>query len=533
MCHESMRGNLCALVYYFVGGICYYKFLLPTLFDVSLHDPEITVLATQRSYKPIGGVLRHPTTRRQQARLYGEADPPLGHYCYMLILWSDDYILPAAVLVRSLMLHGTSHEIHILVPRSGPDRVSQRGIDALEMLGARVTTVAGVYELLDLPEPKEYNDKTGTSGGTDSIHPTNYVSPMFLKLHAFSFQGTYDRVLLLDADALVVTNIDPLLFAPACLKVDLCTAYTTTSVSAPTSKYAQDMGISGYFNAGFLHLKPSTATYKLLVEKARTTHFLTSWAYEQDFLNQMVHEKILTSAQIKPVGHFNKFPATRLIHYTSGKPWGWRSYPVHMPWTPRRKFWGIVRSWSWISTRYTLPGSFSLVTPTAFSMLCFPILIIVVMSKPAFAITSITTSMAFVGVTARIGRRRVSVPRWYETCIPVGLLWLMTIGAPRLKYDPGWLLPDRMPPTTAWLVLAWNTSAVVYCTYPGRFDVFSALPIVLCVVASVCVVTVLELVHVNTSPFGILFVISCGMCSSCFVVQREEKDNDRGRLCLD
>ena len=142
--------------------------------------------------------------------------------------------------------------------------------------------------------------------------------------------------------------------------------------------------------------------------------------------------------------------------------------------------------------------------------------------------------MAFVGVTKRIGRRRVSFPKWYETCIPVGLLWLMTIGAPRLKYDPGWLLPDRMPPVNAWIVLAWNTSAVVYCTYPGRFGVFSALPIVLCVLASVCVVTVLELVHVNTSPFGILFIISCGMCSSCFVVHSEEKDNDRGRrLCLD
>ena len=501
------------LICYLFLLVAYYKLLLPFYFGETLNDPEITVLAQQRSLKPLGGVLRRPSGQRQKARLYGELEPKLGNYCFMLVLWSDDYVLPAAVLIRSLLLYGTSHEIHVLVPNSGPDMVSQRGIDALEMLGARITRVPSVYNMLNLPEPS-FN---GGSGGTDDDHPKNYISPMFLKLQAWNFQGTYDRVLLLDADSLVITNIDTLLFAPACLKVDLCTAYTTTSTSAPTSKLAQKIGILNYFNAGFLHIKPSLEKFNIMVERAKKTQFVSVWAYEQDFLNLMVHEKILNSTQIRPVGHFNKFPATKLIHYTSGKPWGWRSYPVHIPWTPKRKFWGIVQSWSWMSTRYTLPGSFSLLTFSSISMLLLPIIVTVSMSKNKFIYQQ---NQLY---------KKIQSSNLIDTCVPVLVLWTITIGAPRLKYDPGWLLPARMPPTTAWIVLSLNTSAVVFCTFPGLLHLFSGIRIACTILCTVCFVTVLEVSHIKTSYWGIGMIFLSGMYISCLEVKREERVRSRRR----
>ena len=474
-CGSESHPMFLRVLAFFLLSIFYNKTLLPVVRN-DLHTPEITALAALRTKKAFGGVLRSPISQRQRARLYGNVAPPSGTFAFCMVLWSDDYVLPAVILMKSLLLHGTVHDLHVLVPKSGSFRVSANSIHALEYLGARVTYVAGVHELLNLDHSVD-------------------VSPMFLKLHAWTLT-VYDRVLLLDADMLAVTNIDPLLFAPSCMKVDLCTAYTTTPISSPTSRFAQEIGVVNYFNAGFLHLKPSMRIFSAMVDKSKDSKFLSIWAYEQDFLNQMVHLKILTHASIRPVGHFNKFPATRLMHYTSGKPWGWRSYPVHVPWTPRRKYWGIVRSWRWISIRYTLPGSLSLLSPSAVLQIFFPLTLIVVLSKELRGV-----------FRKNINETIHEIAQWWVVCLPLAMIWIITIGAPRLKYDPGFLLPDSQPPTTAWLVVALHIAAVVSCMFPFRMSYWRSTYIVGSILITVCCIAVIELLHVNTSPWGILMII--------------------------
>ena len=491
------------LTLYFILTISYYTIILPNL-RTDLHDPEVTTLSQQRLQQPLGGVLRFPPTNsRLKAHSYGESKPPKGTFAYVLILWSDDYVLPACVLVKSLTQYGTSHDIHLLVPQNGKDIVSLRGIQALEMLGARVTKVSNVHDLLQLPK-------------------STIVSPMFLKLHAWTLT-VYDRILLLDADTLAVTNFDPLLFASGCMKVDLCTASTATPISAPTSRLAQDIGVANYFNAGFLHIKPSIEKFNQLVLKAKETKFVSQWAYEQDFLNQMVHLGILTHASIRPVGHFNKYPATRLIHYTSGKPWGWRSYPIHVPWTPRRKYWGIVRSFAWISTRYTLPGSFSLLTTSALLMVLYPIIITALLSKELY--------VGMVGFfwngkqNSRYGETKTKRKKMYNVLlVSIVLLWTLCIGAPRLKYDPGWLLPARMPPTTAWIVLLLNTTSVVSCCFPGLLTLLQHLYIFWKIMVALMFVTLLEIIHINTSPWGMLVILLSGLLVPMYQVRNAERE---------
>ena len=104
------------LALYFTLLLTYYTSVRLVLYD----DPEITQLAKSRRLKPAGGVLRPLTSQRHKARLYGEKDPPVGKPCaFVIVLWGNDYVLPASVLVKSLLNFGTSHDIEILVPKSG------------------------------------------------------------------------------------------------------------------------------------------------------------------------------------------------------------------------------------------------------------------------------------------------------------------------------------------------------------------------------------------------------------------------------
>ena len=138
----------------------------------------------------------------------GAEDAPCA---FVFVLWHDDFVLPALVSIRSLLLYGTAHDVHVLVASQGKYQVTQQGIDALEMLGARITKIPDVYSVLGLPQP------------LDHARQRPEVSSMFLKLEAWKLTE-YARVLLVDADTVANTNIDTLLLAADCAKVDLCTA---------------------------------------------------------------------------------------------------------------------------------------------------------------------------------------------------------------------------------------------------------------------------------------------------------------------
>ena len=72
-----------------------------------------------------------------------------------------------------------------------------------------------------------------------------------------------------------------------------------------------------------------------------------------------------------------------------------------------------------------------------------------------------------------------------------------------MMYDPGVLLPDTLAPTTAWVAVALNTACVVTVARPDACTLYDSLRIASTTLVSVCVVTVLELMHVRTSPWGL------------------------------
>ena len=124
-------------------------------------------------------------------------------------------------------------------------------------------------------------------------------------------------------------------------------------------------------------------------------------------------------------------------------------------------------------------------------------------------------------------RKKEKLEPWWVTLFPVVVLWVITIGAPRLRYDPGTLLPPRMPPTTAWLVLALNNSAVVSCASVGKVSLLHSLLICGTIVLTVCVVTVLELSHVSTDPWGLVLIVLSGLFMSRFVVVKEKNAQEQ------
>jgi lipopolysaccharide biosynthesis glycosyltransferase len=528
----------------------YYLLLRPRLADPSVH-----ALARQRAALPAGGVLRQwPPSASRRARLPGAAlplaaSPPPGlnvdaaasvahsaPCAFVFVLWHDDFVLPALVSIRSLFLYGTAHDVHVLVCTQGALRVGQEGIDALEMLGARITKIPDVYTVLDLPRPS--NEPPVQQ---QQQQQPREISSMFLKLEAWKLTE-YQRVLLVDADTVANTNIDALLLAADCMAVDLCTAGAHRT-SVATSRVAQNLGPMHYFNAGFLHLKPSIDTFNALVVHARGTPYLRQWAYEQDFLNLMVSHGVLSHRQIRPVGHLNKFPATQWVHFTSGKPWGWRSYPVHVPWTPRRKYWGIVRSWQWMSMRYTLPGSCSLLTLTALWAIGWPVALLacvwcwrqrqrqhrrrkhaVEQGRVVDPEEASPHRTAVPGHAPRTSHEHIPGCGWDRavTLVPVAVLWVFCIGAPRMMYDPGVLLPDTLAPTTAWVAVALNTACVVTVARPDACTLYDSLRIASTTLVSVCVVTVLELMHVRTSPWGLPAIfLSTLMAVDMYVNRRQ------------
>ena len=505
---DSLRRALLRTLIYSLLVLSYYVGIIPWL---DLSDPSVRALALHRRSLPRGGVLKPPVRASQRPRLPGASVPSKDTKpcAFVFVLWSDDFVLPALVSIRSLRLYGTSHDIVVLVTSTGKFQVGQEGIDALEMLGARITRIKDVHSILGLS--REGSSEINNSKG-------EYVSSMFLKLEAWKLT-MYKRVLLVDADTVANTNVDTLLLAADCADVDLCTSGAHTT-SVATSHVAQEVGPRNYFNGGFLHLKPSMEMFKKLVGYARSTPYLSKWAYEQDFLNLMVHKGVLSHRQIRPVGHYNKFPATKWIHFTSGKPWSWRSYPVHVPWTPRRKYWGIVRSWQWINIRYTLPGAFSLMTPTALWSIGLPVSVlsfVLLHRLPSFTSNSYNVLRANVLIHASNGPD--ASPHGLLriillTCVAV--LWILSIGAPRLMYDTGILLQDRLSPSTAWITLALNSVALSAVVRPDSCTPFNCLALLCFMLALVCVVAVLELLHISTSPWGLPWIF----CSTLLAVDK-------------
>ncbi|MGN6582534.1 MAG: glycosyltransferase [Rhizobiaceae bacterium] len=169
-------------------------------------------------------------------------------HAYVTLVTNADYIRGAKALVRSLRLTGTDADI--IVMHTGG--VPSEALSPLAALGARLRPV----ELI--PTSDAFNERHArarlhdaapfTKGGKPAFH-----TPLdnFAKLRLWQLAG-YDRIVFIDADAIVLKNIDRLFAYP--------------EFSAAPNVYE---GLADFhrLNSGVFVAKPSEVTFATMLEK--------------------------------------------------------------------------------------------------------------------------------------------------------------------------------------------------------------------------------------------------------------------------
>jgi alpha-N-acetylglucosamine transferase len=169
-------------------------------------------------------------------------------HAYVTLVTNADYALGATALVRSLKLSGA--EADIVVMHTGG--VSGEALEPVEALGARLVEA----ELLPTSaafnerhaKAKIHADHPFTKGGKPAFH-----TPLdnFAKLRLWELEE-YDRVVFIDADAVVIRNIDRLFSYP--------------EFSAAPNVY-ETLADFRRLNSGVFVARPSRATFSAMLAR--------------------------------------------------------------------------------------------------------------------------------------------------------------------------------------------------------------------------------------------------------------------------
>lgn len=166
---------------------------------------------------------------------------------YVTLVTNTDFAIGATVLMRSLALTGTTADRVVM---HGPD-LAPADSDALEETGARLVPVAS------LPLSPEFTDRHA-KGRIHAVSPfTKGQKPAFhTPLDNFAklrlWQLPYDRVTFLDADTLVLRNIDRLFHYP--------------EFSAAPNVY-ETVADFRRLNSGVFTARPSEATFQAMLAR--------------------------------------------------------------------------------------------------------------------------------------------------------------------------------------------------------------------------------------------------------------------------
>lgn len=225
---------------------------------------------------------------------------------YVTLVSNQDYAIGALALTRSLALTGSAAPLLVLAPRPVD------GLDALERAGARIVPIAA------LPFPDDFRARHAR----DPLHARAPFSkgdkpafhdPLdnFLKLRLWQLEGV-TRAVFLDADVLVVRNIDRLFDYP-----ELCAApnlYTTLT----------DMR---RMNSGVFTARPDPRTFErmwaALIEPEafwpRTDQtFLERFWPDWHGLPYTYNTLQYLFLNLPELWHW---PSIRVVHYQYEKPW--------------------------------------------------------------------------------------------------------------------------------------------------------------------------------------------------------------------
>ncbi|MEM1129841.1 MAG: glycosyltransferase [Pseudomonadota bacterium] len=234
--------------------------------------------------------------------------PPRGDRAWVTLVTNPDYILGARALIRSIVLSGT--EADIVVLHTGG--VSEADLAPLGALGARLVAC----DLL--PTSDDFNQAHSrkaqhqaapfTKGEKPSFH-----TPLdnFAKLRLWQL-ADYDRVVFIDADALVLQNCDRLFEYP-----EFCAAPNVYESVADFHR----------MNSGVFTARPDAATFdNMMVALDRPGVF---WRRtDQTFLEHYFpdwHGLPVTYNMLQYVW-FNMpdlwdWASVKILHYQYEKPW--------------------------------------------------------------------------------------------------------------------------------------------------------------------------------------------------------------------
>ncbi|KAH6566837.1 hypothetical protein BASA60_009326 [Batrachochytrium salamandrivorans] len=229
-------------------------------------------------------------------------------FAYVTLLTSESYLPGALVLGSSLRQTNTKHALVVLVT---PEQINDSCIHALQGVFDKVVSVPALHtnspdNLLLLGRPDLF--------------------ATFTKLHLWNPAVlSYERIVFLDADTLVLHNVDHLFNYVA----DVSTVFAA----------APDVGWPDCFNSGVFVTKPSVALYDSLVEYANThtsfdggdqgllNTFFSTWSCES--LTNPRTARLPFTFNVTPSAFYSYLPAFKhyaenisIVHFIGeAKPW--------------------------------------------------------------------------------------------------------------------------------------------------------------------------------------------------------------------
>jgi len=310
-------------------------------------------------------------------------------FAYVTALFSEDYKTAVEVLGISLRQTGTIMDTVVMVT----DSIGEDVRDELKGYGWKL------FEVEEMSVNKYSIPKRWRKNLT--------------KLQLWEMTE-YHRIIYLDADMIVLKNIDHLFNCPG----PICAA--------------MDVPIPIKFNAGLLVLSPNSSIYGDMLQKWNNTSDFSD--VEQGFLNYYFHIETMTN--ILPFKYNAHAYATmrnvmfdtedvHVIHYTTFKPWIWYSFPLG----------DLGYIWENLETR--LPNIPTSIIPWIIFLSIFPIILVILVQYLARVFYS------------KEKARTVTLSRWQRTVLSV---MFCSCGI----YIPFQLIPMRFPYLMGWtLVYEW------------------------------------------------------------------------------
>ncbi|MFO1106357.1 MAG: glycosyltransferase [Amaricoccus sp.] len=233
---------------------------------------------------------------------------PSSRHAFVTLVTNADYALGARALARSLRRTGTAADIVVL----RTEAVAEADLAPLQEFGVRIAACAAL-PLSDAFRERHERDRLHRAAPFTKGEKPAFHSPLdnFVKLRLWQL-GEYERVVFVDADALVLRPIDRLFGYP--------------EFSAAPNVY-ESLADFTRLNSGVFVARPDAATFAaMLAALDRPGMFWrrTDQSFLQDFFPDWhglpVYDNLLQYVWFNLPGLWD-WGSIRVLHYQYEKPW--------------------------------------------------------------------------------------------------------------------------------------------------------------------------------------------------------------------